>query len=183
MQKTHKEELLSQEVRFAGRVITVTLDTVRLEDGGISTREIVRHHGGACVAALTDEDELFFVRQYRHAYEREVLELPAGKLEAGEDPFEAAKRELTEEAGVTAEDFLPLGTFLPTCGYCNETIYLYAAKNLRPAAQHLDADEFVTVEKIDFDRVQEMIAAGEINDGKTIAAYYRLRLARERGRF
>lgn len=182
-QPKHSETMLSQEVKFAGRVITVTLDKVRLENGETSTREIVRHHGGACIAALNETNELFFVRQYRYAYEREILEFPAGKLEKGEDPFEAAKRELTEEAGVTADTFLPLGTFLPTCGYCNETIYLYAAKNLHTAEQHLDEDEFVTVEKIPFDEVEKMIATGLINDGKTIAAYYRLRLAIARGEF
>lgn len=179
----HKETMLSQEVKFAGRVITVTYDTVQLENGKTSTREVVRHHGGACIAALTENDELYFVRQYRYAYEREVLELPAGKLEKGEDPFEAAKRELTEEVGVTADCYLPLGTFLPTCGYCNETIYLYAAKGLHQAMQQLDEDEFVTVLKLPFAQVETMIGAGEINDGKTIAAYYRLKLARAQGAF
>lgn len=179
----HKEEMLSQEVKFAGRVITVTYDKVRLENGETSFREVVRHHGGACVAALTEQNELYFVRQFRYAYEKELLELPAGKLEKGEDPFAAAKRELTEEIGVTADEFLPLGTFLPTCGYCSEVIYLYAAKGLHPAAQHLDPDEFVTVLKLPFDDVEQMIADGRINDGKTIAAYYRLKLARRAGQF
>lgn len=180
---SHTEKLLSREEIFTGRVIHVTRDTVLLENGESSTREVVHHHGGACVAALTEEDELYFVRQYRHAYGREILELPAGKLEKGEDPFFAAQRELTEEAGVTADDFVSLGTFLPTCGYCTETIYLYAAKNLHQTAQHLDADEFVTVEKLPFAQVAEMIAAGQINDGKTIAAYYRLLMLRQKGAF
>ncbi|MDD3202358.1 MAG: NUDIX hydrolase [Pygmaiobacter massiliensis] len=179
----HTEKLISREEIFTGRVIHVTRDTVLLENGEESTREVVHHNGGACIAALNEKDELYFVRQYRHAYEREILELPAGKLEKGEDPFYAAKRELTEEAGITADDYISLGTFLPTCGYCTETIYLYAAKNLHQSSQNLDADEFVTVEKIPFAKVAEMIAAGEINDGKTIAAYYRLAMLRQKGKF
>ncbi|MEG1932185.1 MAG: NUDIX hydrolase [Pygmaiobacter sp.] len=179
----HEEKLLTSETKFTGRVITVTLDTVELENGAHSTREIVHHNGGACVAALSAADELYFVRQYRHAYGREILELPAGKLEKGENPFPAAKRELAEEVGVTADFYVPLGTFLPTCGYCNEVIYLYAAKELHVTAQHLDEDEFVTVQKIPFAQVAEKIASNEICDGKTIAAYYRLSLLRQSGKF
>lgn len=171
----HRETMLRRETIFEGRVITVTRDEVRLENGASSTREVVRHHGGACVAALTDDGQLYFVRQFRYAYERELLELPAGKLEAEEDPFPAAQRELSEEVGVTADEYADLGVFLPTCGYCNEVIHLYAARGLHRTAQHLDPDEFVTVLTIPFAEAERMALAGEINDGKTIAAIFRLR--------
>ena len=116
----HFEKRLSSETKFEGRVITVTLDRVELENGGTSTREVVRHHGGAGVAALNDEGELYLVRQYRYALDRELIEIPAGKLEKGEDPLEAAKRELGEEAGLAAAEYRDLGYIIPTCGYCSE---------------------------------------------------------------
>ena len=141
----HFEKRLSSETKFEGRVITVTLDRVELENGGTSTREVVRHHGGAGVAALNDEGEIYLVRQYRYALDRELIEIPAGKLEKGEDPLEAAKRELGEEAGLAAAEYRDLGYIIPTCGYCSEIIYLYAAKGLSPVGQHLDADEFLSV--------------------------------------
>ena len=179
----HTEKTLSSEVKFAGRVITVTYDQVLLENGATSSREVVHHNAGACVAALTEDNQVYLVRQYRYAYGRQLLELPAGKLEKGEDPFSAAKRELTEEVGVVADEYLPLGTFLPTCGYCNEVIYLYAARGLHKTSQHLDPDEFVSVETLPLEELERQIAAGEVNDGKTIAACYRLRLALAQGRW
>ena len=100
----HFEKRLSSETKFEGRVITVTLDRVELENGGTSTREVVHHHGGAGIAALNDRGEIYLVRQYRYALDRELIEIPAGKLEKGEDPLEAAKRELGEEAGLAAAE-------------------------------------------------------------------------------
>ena len=179
----HTEKMLERDVKFAGRVITVTHDKVLLENGNTSMREIVHHNGGACVLALEEDDTVYLVRQFRYAYGRELLELPAGKLEKGEDPFEAARRELEEEVGVTAESFISLGTVLPTCGYCNEVIHLYAAKGLEKTGQHLDPDEFVTVLKMPLTELEEMIAAGRVNDAKTVIACYRLQLARAKGEF
>lgn len=109
----HFEKRLSSETKFEGRVITVTLDRVELENGGTSTREVVRHHGGAGVAALNDEGEIYLVRQYRYALDRELIEIPAGKLEKGEDPLEAAKRELGEEAGLPPPNTGGLGISFP----------------------------------------------------------------------
>ena len=179
----HQETMLSRQTVFEGRVIHVTLDEVRLENGKTATREVVRHHGGACVAALTEEGALCFVRQFRYAYEKELLELPAGKLEKGEDPFLAAKRELEEEMGVTADEYAELGVFYPTCGYCNEVIHLYAAKGLHRTGQHLDPDEFVTTLTIPLVEAEQMALDGRINDGKTIAAIFRLLALRKAGRF
>ena len=123
----HFEKQLSSDTIFTGRVISVTLDTVELENGNIGRREVVHHHGGAGVAALNAQGEIYLVRQYRYALDRELIEIPAGKLEPGEDPFETAKRELGEEAGLTAAAYRDLGYIIPTCGYCSEIFFLYAA--------------------------------------------------------
>ena len=118
----HIETTLDSKEIFNGRVIRVTVDTVRLENGNTSTREIVHHHGGACVLPVDDEGNVYMVRQFRYAMGEEIWELPAGKLEAGEDPFEAAKRELAEECGVTANHYTDLGVLYPTVGYDSEGI-------------------------------------------------------------
>ena len=139
----HFEKTLDSDTRFEGRVFTLTVDTVELENGRTSTREVVHHNGGACIAALTENDEVYLVRQFRYAFGQELWELPAGKLEKGEDPFEAAKRELGEECGLTAEHFVDLGPVYPTVGYCTEIIYCWAATGLTPCDMHLDEDEFL----------------------------------------
>ena len=113
----HSEQTLDSRLIFDGKVIRVTLDIVRLENGDTSMREVVHHHGGACIMPVTDQGEVYLVRQFRYALGEEMWELPAGKLEAGEDPFEAAKRELEEECGVTADEYIPLGCIYPTVGY------------------------------------------------------------------
>ena len=118
----HFEQTLSSETLFEGRVIRVTLDKVRLENGRTSTREVVHHHGGAGIAALDENGNIYLVRQYRYAPDQELIEIPAGKLEPGEDPLEAARRELGEEAGLCAAQWHSLGSIIPTCGYCSEVI-------------------------------------------------------------
>ena len=178
----HFEKTLSSETRFEGRVFTVTVDKVELENGRTSTREVVHHHGGACIAALTDENEVYLVRQFRYAFGQELWELPAGKLEKGEDPFAAARRELGEECGLTAEHFVDLGPVYPTVGYCSEIIYCWAATGLDPCDMHLDEDEFLTPEKVPFDRAVEMVFSGEIRDGKTVAALLKIKALRDAGK-
>lgn len=176
----HIETTLDSTTIFEGKVIRVTVDTVELEDGSAGYREIVHHHGGACVLAVTDNDEVYLVRQYRYALEEEIWELPAGKLEAGEDPFEAAKRELSEECGVTADEFIDLGVLYPTVGYDSEKIYMYAARGLHAVPQHLDQGEFLDVVKLPFAKALDMVMKDEIRDSKTAAAllkYARLREA------
>ena len=176
----HIEKTVDSKEMFSGRVIRVTLDTVELENGERSMREIVHHHGGACVLAVTDADEVYLVRQYRYALQEEIWELPAGKLEAAEDPFEAAKRELAEECGVTADEFIDLGVLYPTVGYDSEKIYMYAARGLHAVPQHLDQGEFLDVVKLPFAKALDMVMKDEIRDSKTAAAllkYARLREA------
>lgn len=179
----HYETKISSEEIFSGRVIRVTKDTVRLENGRTSVREVVHHHGGAGVAALNEAGELYLVRQYRYALDRELIEIPAGKLEPGEDPFEAARRELSEEAGIEADEWREIGTVIPTCGYCSEVIWLYAAKGLRNVRQHLDADEFLSVFTLPLEQAARLVMEGEISDSKTVAAILKLKALREAGRF
>ena len=176
----HFEKPLSSETRFEGRVFTVTVDKVELENGRTSTREVVHHHGGACIAALTDENEVYLVRQFRYAFGQELWELPAGKLEKGEDPFEAAKRELTEECGVTADEYISLGQIYPTVGYDTEVIYIWAARGLHPAAMHLDDDEFLTPERVPLEKAIDMVLSGEIRDAKTVAGILKFKALLDR---
>lgn len=177
----HTEKTLESKEIFNGRVIRVTLDTVELENGNISHREVVSHHGGACVLAVTDQEEVYLVRQFRYALREELWELPAGKLEANEDPFEAAKRELGEECGVSADHYHSLGVLYPTVGYDNEKIYIWAATGLHETAQHLDADEFLDVHKLPLDQVIGMVLDGTIRDSKTVAGILKFAALRQKG--
>lgn len=177
----HTEQFLSSETVFTGRVFRVTLDEVRLENGDTAKREIVHHNGGACIAALTEQNEVYLVRQYRYAMGQELWELPAGKLEKGEDPFEAAKRELAEECGLVADHFVDLGPVYPTVGYCTEVIWTWAATGLHETAMHLDADEFLTPVRLPLEKAVEMVFSGEIRDSKTVAALLKLAEKKRRG--
>ncbi len=178
----HFEQSLFSQTLFEGRVIRVTLDKVRLENGRTSTREVVHHHGGAGIIALNEKDEIYLVRQYRYALDKELIEIPAGKLESGEDPLKAAQRELSEEAGLHASSWADLGSFIPTCGYCSEVIYLYVARNLSPIGQHLDEDEFLSLFTLPLKQAYEMVLSGEITDGKTIAAVLKVYALRKEGK-
>ena len=166
----HTEAMLESKEIFNGRVIRVTLDKVQLEDGTTSTREVVHHHGGACVLPVDADGNVTMVRQFRYALGEELWELPAGKLEAGEDPFEAAKRELSEECGLTADTYTELGVVYPTVGYDSEKIYLWAAEGLHTVGQHLDAGEFLDVVKMPFAQALGLVMDGIIKDSKTQVA-------------
>jgi ADP-ribose pyrophosphatase len=161
------EETLSQDYRFRGKIINTRVDEARLENGAIALREVVEHPGGVCVAALTDERELLFVRQFRYPYQEVVCELPAGKLERGEDPLLAGKRELQEETGATAARFTSMGKLYPTPGYCGEIIHLYLAEDLTFGETNPDEDEFLEAERIPLDEAVKMVLAGELPDAKT----------------
>ena len=176
----HTEAMLESKEIFNGRVIRVTLDKVQLEDGTTSTREVVHHHGGACVLPVDADGNVTMVRQFRYALDEALWELPAGKLEAGEDPFEAAKRELSEECGLTADTYTELGVVYPTVGYDSERIYLWAAEGLHTVGQHLDAGEFLDVVKMPFAQALGLVMDGIIKDSKTQVAL--LKYAQLRGK-
>ncbi len=163
------EKKIDRKVIYEGKIINVYNDTVILPDGKKTHRELVEHHGGVCVAALTEKNNLLFVRQFRYPYGRVLLELPAGKLEKGEDPLCAGVRELEEECGVVAEKVIPMGTVYPTVAYCTEIIHLYLAKGLTKTHQHLDEGEFLSVEEIPLADAVKLVMNGEISDSKTVA--------------
>lgn len=175
------EKTLEKNYVYEGKIINVRRDKAALPTGKPCTREVVEHNGGVCIAALTDKNELMFVRQFRYPYMEVILELPAGKLEKGEDPFEAGKRELKEETGCIAEKYADLGKFYPTPGYCGEIIYLYAGWQLREDDMCLDEDEYLEVEKIPLDKAVDMVLNGEICDGKTQALVMRVAEMQRRG--
>ena len=166
----HTEKIISEETIFAGKVFTVKTRQVELENGKIQGREVVIHNGGAAILPIDRDKNVYLIRQYRIAFEEEVLEIPAGKLEKGENPFEAAKRELSEETGFTAKNYFNLGEMWPTVGYCGEKIYIYLATDLTKGETHPDDDEFVTTVKMPFAQAYNMCMDGTIKDGKTIIA-------------
>ncbi|MGN0635636.1 MAG: NUDIX hydrolase [Acutalibacteraceae bacterium] len=170
------EKTLKQEYKYEGKILNLRVDKAELPNGRECTREVVEHNGGVTVAALTDENELLFVRQFRYPYGEVVLELPAGKLEKGEDPFAAGVRELEEETGAVASKYIDLGKFYPSPGYCGEVIHLYGATGLSFTSQNLDADEFLNVEKIPLSKAVEMVLNNEIPDGKTQAAVLKFQM-------
>ena len=162
------EKRVERKEIFEGHIFDVYLDKAEIADGSIRPREVVEHNGGVCVVALDDENNIYMVRQFRYAVGRAVLEIPAGKLEKGEDPLEAAKRELSEETGFTAEKWLSLGEMYPTPGYCSEKLYVYLARNLAAGEAHLDDGEILTAEKIKLSDVVKMIMDCKISDAKTV---------------
>ena len=176
----HTETMLESREIFNGRVIRVTVDKVQLEDGTTSTREIVHHHGGACILPVDADGSVTMVRQFRYAFGEEIWELPAGKLEADEDPFEAAKRELSEECGLTADNFIDLGVVYATVGYDSEKIYLWAATGLHKGGQHLDAGEFLDVVRMPFAEALQKVLHGEIKDSKTQIGLMKYALLRDK---
>ena len=172
------EKPIKQDYIYKGKIVNLRVDDALLPNGTTAKREIVEHPGGVCVAALTENDELLFVEQFRYPYFELVLELPAGKLEYGEDPFEAGKRELKEETGATAEKYEDLGKLYPTPGYCGEIIHMYLARGLNFGEQNLDSDEFLEVKKIPLKKAFEMVMNNEIRDSKTqvgiVKTYYKV---------
>lgn len=170
------EQKLSGEKIFDGRILHVRLDTVRLPNGETAVREVVDHPGGVCVLALDGENRALVVSQFRYPYEEVLREVPAGKLEYGEDPREAAIRELKEETGAAAGEFRSLGELYPSPGYCGEVIRMYLARELTFGETHLDEDEFLNLERIPFGQLVEQVLSGEIKDAKTIAVVLKAKL-------
>lgn len=164
-----KETTVRKNYIFEGKIIKVRKDDAVLPDGKPCTREVVEHNGGACVLCVK-EGKVALVRQFRYAYGEELLEIPAGKLEKGEDPALAARRELEEETGLVAQSLERLYTIYPTPGYCNEKIYIYEAIGVKEGTRHLDEDEFLDVEFVPIEDAYRMVDAGEIRDAKTIIA-------------
>ena len=164
------EETVSSEEIFHGKIVHLFRDQVRLPNGQITTREVMRHPGAAAVVPLTEEGNVILVRQYRYPFARVMLEIPAGKLDPGEDPLVCARRELTEETGYEAEEFVSLGVFYPSVAVMDEQIHLYLARKLTFRATNPDADEFLNVEQRPLRELVDLILQGGAPDGKTQAA-------------
>ena len=164
---------------YEGKVVNLRVD--KADVGGMEvTREVVEHPGGVAILALNDDGKVMCVRQYRYGQQKEMLELPAGKLERKEDPFETGKRELQEETGYKANHWTFLGEFVPTGAYLEEKIWMYYATELTYVGQHFDEDEFIEAEMYTLDELTDMILNKEIIDGKTIAMVLKVKLMLEK---
>lgn len=172
------EKTLSSEQIFDGIVVKLFRDEIELENGMKGVREFIKHPGGVCVAALDEEENLYMVEQFRYPFGKALTEVPAGKLEYGENPEECGKRELKEEVGATAESFEYLGCLYPTVAYDTEIIHMFLARGLSFGKQHLDEGEFLGVKKLPLKQAFEMVMENKIPDAKTqmiiMKAYYKL---------
>ena len=175
------EKTLESRRLFTGKIINLCLDKALLPDGTTANRELVQHPGGVSVAALTENNEIYMVRQFRYPYQEILLELPAGKLERGENPFEAVKREQREETGTTAEEYRYLGEVYPTPGSVDDTIRLWACRVKARGEMDLDDDEFLEVEKIPLQKAVEMVLQNEIRDAKTQIGILKTKFLVEKG--
>ncbi len=163
-----EEKKISSEEIFDGVVIHLFKDDVLLPNGKVGVREIIRHPGAVCVLPIDENGEAIFVNQFRYAFNKVTLEAPAGKLDYfGENPPEAAKRELREETGLEAKNLVYLGEMYTTPALIDEVIHLYIATDLSEGVQDLDEDEFINVIKIPLKEAVQMVMNGEIKDSKT----------------
>lgn len=165
------EKQLSSELIFEGKVVKLYRDIIELPNKNEGFREVIRHNGGACVLAITDDKKILAVKQFRYPFGKVLTEIPAGKLETGEDPKLCALRELKEETGYIPGKFIELGKLYPTPAYDDEIIYMYMATELHFEGQKLDEDEFLEVLHIPYDEFKEKILNGEICDAKTQLAF------------
>lgn len=161
------EKELSREYPFKGKIFDVAVCKAELPDGTQVRRDVVCHSGGVCVLPIDDDGMVTMVRQYRYGVGCVTLEIPAGKLEAGEDPLEAIIRELSEETGYTADEIIPLHVDYSSPAILSEVIYIYLARGLHGGKQHLDEGEYLEIEKYHLSELVDMVMAGEITDGKT----------------
>jgi ADP-ribose pyrophosphatase len=153
---------------YNGKIFSVALEKVTLPNGVTKDREVVRHPGAAAMVPLLDDGNVVLVKQYRHAVNNYLWEIPAGTLEPDEEPMACAERELVEETGYEATNFDKLTEILPAPGYTDEHIHIFLATGLTLAEQRLEDDEVLTVQPTPFDKAIEMIKTGEIQDAKTI---------------
>ncbi len=164
-----QERKLSSEMKFDGKLIKVTYDIADV-NGKEAWREVVHHPGASAVVAIDEDNRIIMEKQFRYALNDYLLEIPAGKLDAGEDPLVCAKRELEEETGIIASEWIGLGTIATSPGFCNEVIHLYVAKGLSKGEIHWDEDEYVEVERYTLDELLQCIKEETIKDSKTLSA-------------
>lgn len=176
------EKTLESKEIFNGKVINVLVDKILLPNGKEASREVVSHPGGVCIAALTPKNELMFVKQFRYPYKEVILELPAGKLEPGQNPLENGIRELKEEVGACAKDYVSLGKLYPSPGYCGEIIHMFFCRVTDIGETNPDEDEFLDVIKIPIKKAVEMVLNNEIPDAKSQTAILKAYLLLKEGK-
>lgn len=176
--KKFEERTIQSTPIFDGKVISLKVDEVTLPNGATSKREIINHPGAVAVIAITENNKILVVEQYRKALERSIIEIPAGKLEKGEQPIVTARRELEEETGYTTDDLQFVQAFATSPGFADEIIHIYVAKNLKKleVAAELDEDEFVELMEISLEEAEAMVADNRIYDAKTAFAILWLKL-------
>lgn len=167
------EKKISGKKLYEGIIVDVLMDDVELPNNKIAKREIVVHPGGVCILPVDSEENVYLVEQYRYAAESMMLEAPAGKLEPGEDPFLCAKRELMEETGCSAENWISLGEVFTSPGFSTEKLHLYLATDLKNGNPCPDEDEFVELKIVKLNELLQLIEENKIYDGKTVIAALR----------
>ena len=169
------EKTLHSELLFEGEIIRVKKDTVALTDGHVTTREIVEHRPAVVILPYNSSDEVYLIEQFRKPCEKVILEAPAGMMEAGENPLEAAKRELKEETGFDATDWTLVSEFYPAPGFCDEYLYVFLAKGLIQGDTHMDVDERIELVKTSITKLDEQLKNRSLIDAKTIIATFFLK--------
>lgn len=159
----------SSDMKFDGKLIKVTYDVAEV-NGKDAWREVVHHPGATAIVAVTNDGKIVMERQFRYALHQPLLEIPAGKLDAGEDPLTCAKRELAEETGYRAANWTPLGVIATSPGFCNETLHLYLATDLTMGETNWDPDEYVELEYYALDELMDAIRNESIKDSKSLSA-------------
>ncbi|MBR2681050.1 MAG: NUDIX hydrolase [Exiguobacterium sp.] len=165
-----EEKTIEREVIYQGKIFDVEKHVVSLPNGNTSVRELVYHNGAVAVLVIDESDNIVMVEQYRKAFESMSLEIPAGKLEKGEEPMASAERELEEETGYTAESLEKIFSFYGAPGFCSERVDVFVAKGLSAGEMNLDEDEFLNVKRYSFDEAVALLDRGTITDAKTIMA-------------
>ena len=163
------EKKVDSEYIYKGRILNLRKDNVALPNGNKSVREIIEHGGGSAILCVKD-DNILLVKQFRYAYGKAIWEIPAGKIEKGENPTSTAFRELEEECGIKAENMTLICKMYPSPGYTEEIVYIYRAENLNTGSTHFDIDENIESCWFDVKTAKDMVKNGEINDAKTIIA-------------
>ncbi len=167
----YEEKTIKSDKVFEGKIIDLRVETVEFPDGSTAYRELVDHPGGVGIIALTPNGKIPMVRQFRKPIEKAILEIPAGKLDKGEEPSKCGMRELKEETGYSAKELVSLGYMYPSPGFANEITYMFFAKGLEKGADNPDEDEYLDIEELSVEEIRQMILNNEINDAKTVIAF------------
>ena len=169
-------KLIKSQILYKGKVFDHQVDEIEYDSGNKSIREIAIHPGGAVIVPIKDDGKIILVKQFRYPLQKTLIELPAGKLDKGEDPLKCAARELEEETGYKAKEIKKLGQIYTAPGYCTEILHIYSAKKLTPGNHHREeGEQGMEILELSLDEIEKMIANGEITDAKTIVGIYFLK--------